>query len=216
MKYTKFIEETVSEFNQIEFEMVKKMIVGEYISFAFISEKDITQDILSEKLCDYFEKLELKTGKDFDKQIDTYIKDIDSIVGKRIAKTPQIKKNDSAPVIVPRARKYYEKALNTKNSRNLSIRNLIDYSRIMFCLYAAILKNNGKEIENFDYSVSVLIPEMIIDSMKNEQHTLVAKVKKNRFDIKDLYCADTGTFIIAIIMLCAILNDRVEGEYYHE
>ena len=215
MKDIKFIEDTVSKLNQSEFESLKKMLVGEYISYSFICEDAITKSILAEKLCDYFEKLELKTGMNFDKLIDSYIKNIDSIVGKRVAKTPQAKKNDPTPIVVPRARKYYERALYNKNSRNISVRNLLDYSRIMFCLYTAIIKNGGKEISNFDYSIGCLSPECIIDSMKNEQYTIV-KMKKNKFDIKDLYCLDTGTFILSIIILYAILHDRVEGEYYHE
>lgn len=215
LKYTDFIKNTVSKLRQTEFEALKKILVGEYITFAIISEEEITQHTLSEKLCDYFEKLELKMNKSFDKQIESYIKDIDSIVGKKIAKTPQTKKNNSTPIIVPRARKYYEKALNIRNSRNLSVRDLVDYSRIMFCLYTSILKNNGKEVTNIDFSIKVLNPKYLIDSMKTEQETLIA-MKKNKFDIKDLYCSDTGTFIMTIILLHTILNDKVEGEYYHE
>ncbi|MCJ0563517.1 hypothetical protein MMJ22_12280, partial [Enterococcus cecorum] len=75
--------------------------------------------------------------------------------------------------------------------------------------------NNGKEVTNIDFSIKVLNPKYLIDSMKTEQETLIA-MKKNKFDIKDLYCSDTGTFIMTIILLHTILNDKVEGEYYHE
>ena len=66
--------------DQENFEAIKKALVGEYLSFSIISDEDISKAVLAEKLCDYFEKLELKTGKDFDKQLDAYIKDLDSIL----------------------------------------------------------------------------------------------------------------------------------------
>lgn len=215
MNYCDFVSSTIMSLDEANFELLKKTLVGEYISFSIIEKEDITKNNLAEKLCDYFEKLEIKTGKDFDKQVDAYIKDIDSIVGRRIAKTPQTKKNDPSPIVVPRARKYYEKALTTKKSRNISVRNLIDYSRIMFCLYASIIRLQYKEIKDFDYSVSSLDPNAIIESMKTEPDTIVV-VKKNRFDIKNLYCSDTGTFIMSMVLLCKIMNDRVQGDYYNE
>lgn len=215
MKYSDFINATIMSLGQENFEAIKKALVGEYLSFSIISDEDISKAVLAEKLCDYFEKLELKTGKDFDKQVDAYIKDVDSIVSRRIAKTPQPKKNDQTPVVTPRSRKYYEKALATKNSRNLSARNLVDYSRIMFCLYAAVIKAHYKEIEDLDYSISSLDPDIIIGSMKTEPDTIVM-VKKNRFDIKNLYSSDTCTFIMSLILLYKIMNDKVQGEYYHE
>jgi len=215
LNYNDFLTDTIMSIDPATFEMLKKSLVGEYLSFSIIHERDVSQAVLAEKICDYFEKLELKTGKDFAKQIEAYIKDIDSIVSRRIAHTPQAKKKDSAPVDKPRSRKYYEKAIATKNSRNLSVQELVDYSRIMFCLYAAIIKDKYKEINDFDYSVSSLKPDAIIESMKTEPNTNVM-VKKNRFDIKNLYCSDRCTFIISIIMLYKIINDRVQGEYYHE
>lgn len=215
LKYSDFVSATIMSLDQDNFESIKKALIGEYISFSIITDEDISKAVLAEKLCDYFEKLELRTGKNFDRQVDAYIKDIDSIVSRRIAKTPQPKKDDQTPVVTPRSRKYYEKALATKNSRNLSVSNLVDYSRIMFCLYAAIIKAHYKEIKAPDFSVSSLDPDAIIGSMKTETDTIVM-VKKNRFDIKNLYSSDTCTFIMSVILLHKIMNDRVQGEYYHE
>ncbi|MDO4492091.1 MAG: hypothetical protein Q4B85_13590 [Lachnospiraceae bacterium] len=215
MKYNDFIRTTVLSLDEANYELLKKDLIGEYISFSVIEDEDVTKEILAEKLCDYFEKLELKTGKDFDKQVEIYIKDLDLIVGRRIAKSPQPKKNDQTQGSDPRSRKYYNKALETKNYRNITARNLIDYSRIMFCLYAAVIKNRYKEIQDFDFSVTCLDPGRIIASMKTEPETIVM-VKKKRFDIKNLYCSDTCTFIMSMILLHKIINDKVQGEYYYE
>ena len=215
MEYRDLVKTTVLDMDQDIFLMLQKALVGEYLSFSIIDAEEITKEILAEKLCDYFEKLELKTGKAFEKHLDAYIGNIESIVGGKVAKAPQPKKKDATPVVVPRARKYYEKAMNVKNTRSITVRQLKDYTRIMMCLYAAIIKNNNKEIDNLDYSASCIDPDAIITSMKNEQDMLL-KLKKPKFDIKELYCSDTCTFIIAIIALYAIVGEKVQGEYYHE
>lgn len=216
MKYNDFVKITIESMDAPSFEVLKKALIGEYLKFSVIHDEEVSKEELAEKMCDYFEKMELKTGKNFDKQVDAFIKGIDYIVGKRVAKTPKPKKNDTTPIIVPRARKYYEKAISIKNSKNLSSRNLIDYSRLMFCLYTEIVKNKYKEISELDYSANCLKPDSIIEWMKNEYDIQVKNLKKNHFDIKELYSIDTCTFIISIIILHTIMSEKVQGDYYHE
>ena len=217
MDYSEFVKSTVYSFRSDVFDQIKTVLIPEYLSFAIISEDGITPAILSEKICDYFEKLELKTGKSFDKYVESYLKDLDSIVERRIAKTPQPKKNDPTPVVIPRARKYYEKAVSLKKARTLATGVLVDYTRIMLCLYTAIIKSGFKEIGNFDFSSDCINPLDIIAAMKNEQEPVAIKIgKKQKFDIKDLYCSDTCTFMLAIVLAYKILNDRIQEESEHE
>ena len=222
MEYDEFVMKTVSTFEADVFEQIKTVLIPEYLSFSIISEDSITNDIFSEKLCDYFEKLELKTGKNFDNYIESYLKNWDSIVERRIEKTPQPKKGESNPVVVPRARKYYDKAVSLKKARILSIGHLVDYTRIMLCLYTAIIKNNFKRISNFDFSSDCISPTDIISAMKNEHESAfniggAIKVgEKSKFDIKDLYCSDTCTFILTIILVHKIVNDRIKGDANYE
>ncbi len=217
MDYKEFVKSTVNTLQADVFEQIKTVLIPEYLTFSIIPEDGITPAILSEKLCDYFEKLELKTGNGFDKYVESYLKDLDSIVEKRIAKTPQPKKNDPTPVVVPRARKYYEKAVSLKKARTLVTGLLVDYTRIMLCLYTAIIKNNFKAIGNFDFSSDCINPLDIIAAMKNEQEPVAIKIrKKQKFDIKDLYYSDTCTFILTIVLTHKILNDRVQEETAHE
>ena len=97
------------------------MLLGEYIFFSIIDHKAVTKDVLAEKVCDYFDTLEIKTGKTFDKLIETYLNDLDAVVGPHIAKTPQVKKGDTSPIVVPRTRKYYEKVVANKGVRKPSV-----------------------------------------------------------------------------------------------
>lgn len=217
MEYRDFVGETICSFRPEIFELAKKVLIGEYLSFFIISDESVTMEILAEKACDYFEKMQLKTGKAFDKQIDSYLKAVDSIVSRRIASTPSQKKKDDTPAVVPRSRKYYEKAESIKKTRAWKVRNLLDYSRIMFCLYASVIENDFKEIQNLDYSADCIKPGKIIDAMKNERDPITISLKKKKlFNIKELYCTDTCTFIITIIILFTIMNEKVQGEYSYE
>lgn len=64
-----------------------------------------------------------------------------------------------------------------------------------------------------DFSLKCIKPEVILESMKEEK----AKIgKKKLFDVKELYCFDKATFVITIIMLYTIINNKIQGEYNHE
>ena len=207
MEYIDFVVETIGSLEIDKFEMLKKALIGEYLTFSIIREDKVSKEELSEKVCDYFEKMILKSGKNFDKLIESYTKGIDYVVSNKIAKPTQSKKNKSVQEDIPRAGKYYEKALKIKNSRNLSTRNLIDYSRLIFCLYMEILKNHFTVISNFNFVSSELRLDVIINGMKMKEDFRI--VKKKYFNIKELYSIDTCTFIIAIIILHTIINERI-------
>ena len=126
----------------------------------------VSKEIFAEKLYDYFEKVEINTSKSFDKLIDKYMSNIDSLVSGKVAKAHRANKKNPHP-IVPRARKYYEKADERRKEKTLE--NLVDFSRIMMCLYTAIIKNDKKEITDMNYSSDCLYIETIVDAMENEQ-----------------------------------------------
>ena len=70
-----------------------------------------------------------------------------------------------------------------------------------------IIKNNYSVIDNFDFSVNVLKPDAVIKGMKMKEDFLI--VKKKYFNIKELYSIDTCTFVIAVILLYTIINERI-------
>ena len=206
------IRGTVLEMNQETFLRWKDSLVGQYIAFSVIAPEEIDQAIMAEKLCDFFEKAELKNGKSFEKLVEVYFSNLDAIVAGRVVKAPQQRKKDEAPLPIPRTRKYYEKAQEIRKSK-LNLTRIIDYSRIMMCLYAAIIKNKGKEIQNFDFATSSLKIGDIILAMKEEQDTLPFNVlKKKKFDGIEPYGMDAVTFILAITLLYKITGENLEGE----
>lgn len=61
MQRKEFLEKTVIQLDDDLFGELKKLIVGEYISFSFMKKESITKETLAEKLFDYFGK---KKGKE--------------------------------------------------------------------------------------------------------------------------------------------------------
>ena len=60
-----------------------------------------------------------------------------------------------------------------------------------------------------------LIPEKIIDDLKRYRAD-IGPIKNNKFNLEDLYSPDTCFFILVIIVLYTIFNDRVVGESENE
>ena len=136
----RFVKETILAMNPVAFGRMKSALVGEYIQFRIVTPERITKETLAEKLHDYFEKIQYKTGKKFDDLLKNYTAVLDSLVEPHVAKTPQSKKNEPTP-ITPRSRKYYEKSVEIKQALK-SLTDLTDYSRLMLCLYASIINSN--------------------------------------------------------------------------
>lgn len=170
MQRKEFLEKTVIQLDDDLFGEFKKLIVGEYISFSFIKKESITKETLAEKLFDYFDK---KKGKEtFDSLLKKYISDLDSMVKDKIVNTPKANKENPTPTI-PRSWKYYVAITERKDI--ISIKNMTDYSRIMMCLLMAIINNNNKEIDDFEYSTQCLDIKKLINTITTEN-----KVKKKQ------------------------------------
>lgn len=215
MNYNTFINSTVMQLDTDYLEELKSVLLDDYLHITFLNPEEISKEVLAEKLSDFFEKVEIKTGKSFEKHLDAYYANLDSIVGSRVESVTKPKKNDPPPV-VPRARKYYDKAIHIKG-QEVNARRLLDYTRLMTCLYVAIIKNNRHPISNLDYSADCIIPVDVLNEIKNEDIVLLGKrVAKKKFDLSDCYGADACTLVVATILLYKIINDKIQEEYSYE
>lgn len=207
MKRQDFIKNTILKLDDDLFVKLKEHILKEkYMVFSFHNSESISKKIFAEKLSDYFEKVSINQSKPFDKLIDKYMSNIDSVVGGKIAKSQKPNKKNPNPII-PRARKYYDKIIGFSKEPNLQ--NIVDYSRIMMCLYTEIIKNDGKEISDMEYSSECLDINQIIDSLKKEQNGVL---KHPKFDLASSYSIDICSFVILIIMFYHIKNNELAGE----
>ena len=128
------------------------------------------------------------------------------MVKNKIVKTHKAKKKNTTTTI-PRSWKYYVAITERKDI--ISIKNMTDYSRIMMCLLMAIINNNNKEIDDFEYSTQCLDIKKLINTITTEN-----KVKKSKKGWISFYddTFDTCSIIILIIMFCYIKNNDIVGE----
>lgn len=199
-----FINETINNYDEKIFNEVKKVFLEKYLIFYFHDLSDIGKLDFLEKVVDYIEKLELKTGKEFEKHVKNYISDLSSLVKGKI-------KDKS------RAYRYYELANKKIDTKVVSLIQITDFTRIILCIYSEIIKSEEKEIDNFNLSIDSIELKNILLSMENEK---LAEVDlgvinfglRNRFNTKELYSSDTFTFMLVIIMYYHLMNLKVEGE----
>jgi len=211
-----FIQKSVLSMEQIPFERLKSSLLGEYIRFRVIDYDDVTKEILAEKLHDYFDKVEYRTGKKFGDLVKNYVSELDSLVEPHIAKAPATKKNEPEPT-VPRARRFYEKAVEIKNNRK-DFAALIDYSRIMLCLYTAIINSGHETITNLDFALSCLKFDMVEAALKKEKENVLLGMlnQKPRFNISDPYTVDGVFFVFLIIIFYTIIGISVGEDINNE
>ena len=213
MDIKEFVGGTVKELEAHKLELLKERLVGEYISFVFVDDKKISQDVFSEKVADYFEKTVLKTGDAFTKLLTKYVANLDEVVKRYIPKEPSAKKGGTVPPM-PRSIKYYKHAVEIKESRNLTIKQVADYSRIMLSLYMGAIKTEMKEVPDYQFSTEDMDLDKIISAMKAEKAMIGLPIgKKSLFNLEELYCTDTASFVITMILFYYIKNNEVEGEY---
>ena len=212
MKYREFVRNAVVSLNDDCFDSLKTMLTDKYLGLFIIEKNTITREILAEKICDYLEKVELKNYLPFDRQIEKYVDTLDSLVANKIAKTPKARRHDVAPS-VPRARRYYEKVQIVKKKRLSDWGSILDYSRIMMCLYSAIIRNNREEIYDFDYSTKCLTIRDIVIEMETEK---IGLSKNRKIANEGVFTPEASVFVISIIMLHKIINDKAQGDYFNE
>lgn len=209
MKYKELVEYTVLGLSEERFNSLKTLVTDRgYIRFSVINDSHITKDILSEKICDYLEKVELKTQDSLDKQVKNFCKTLDAVVSPKIAKVTKANPNPS------RARRYYEHIKDIPRQKELTIQELMTYSRVMLCLYHAIIDNKGEEITNFDYTLSTITVTKILDALTKEQNNFVKQFKV-LFEVKEEFTSERGILVLVVMILNKLLDSAVIGDYYH-
>lgn len=209
MEIKEFIGSTVKNLDKKNYEFLKEKLLGEYLTFGFVEEDKLSKDVFCEKLMDYFEKVEIKVNNNFTKLLVKYVENLYEVVRSYIPKEPSVKKGEPIPPM-SRSKKYYNHALEIKGSRNLTMRQVEDYSRIMLSLYMGAVNAGQKEVKDFEFSTEGLNLDKIVSALKAEKPGNKLPIgKKTFFNLEDLYCTDTVTFIIIMIMFCHIKNHEI-------
>ena len=215
MKNNKFVCTVIDNLSQELFDELKDLLIPKFISFSVIKNENITKEILKEWLINYFSYIELsfvdhKIKDHFNAILGVFISELDSVIKDKIAETPKKKKKDTSLPKTPRARKYYEKFASIKESTEISFDAVVDYTRIMLCLYSSIIKNEYNKIDDFDYSFSVVNVQEIITAYCSDFKShlpITSKPYVNQFKLNNY------SSIILMLLYYYIKANEVVGEY---
>lgn len=207
-----FVKKSISSLTASRFERLKNVLNDEkYIPFDFIEADKIDRIIFEEKVSDYFEKVELLAGgKKFSFVIENYADVMNSVVREHVEQSSLPLRGGSQPDT--RAKKYYDKACTLKRNGLKTFEELLDYSRIMLCLYMAIINKKHGHISDFDYSSECLDGSKIMASLREEKTNNIVGTPRKRFDTKGPYSTDRCAFIMIIIMYQYIKSKEVGDE----
>ena len=207
-----FVKEAISTLNTDRFERLKDILSNDhYVPFDFIEHNTVDKLILEEKISDYFEKVELLAGgKRFDYIIEQYAENLDSVVKDHISGT--IRSVRGGTQLESRAKKYYDKAYTMRKDGLKSFEKLLDYTRIMLCLYMAVINKKYGTISDFDYSSECLNGSKIMESLRNEKTSYLLS-ERRKFDTRSAYSIDRCTFVIVVIMYQYIKSNEVEVDF---
>ena len=134
MTAKELLDLSLGELDEEAIEFLKEKIVGEYLEFSYVDPSKISREVFMEKLCDYLEKVELKTGDSLNVNLQKYMSSMKNLAGRRVARETRVKKGETKPP-VPRAREYYEKARDIRYSKDPSFEQRIEFVKIILCLY---------------------------------------------------------------------------------
>ena len=203
MTIKEFLDYALNNLENPAFTLLKRLLINEYIELSYVNIEDVTLKSLSEKLYDYFEKVELKTGDSVNVLLSKYMSSLKNLVGKRIPRVSR-KKGEKEQEIA-RTRKYYDLACEIRYSKEPSFDKRVDYSRIILCLYMAEINSKDFFIEDFDFSFDSIDIDKVLMNMKSEK--VEGRIGRRKvFDLSSKYNVDKCTMILTIIFFCYIKN----------
>ena len=206
MKLKEFIENTIPSLDPTSFEVLKKSLINDkYIPVSFLEVEEMDVPALEEKIKDYFEKVVEHYNNSFTNTVENYATFLDSVVLDHIDKYSESDKSS-----LSRAKRYYDKARSMKKAGLNTFEQLLDYSRIMLCLYMAIINNKHNGISDFNYESKCLDGKEIMKNLRREEVSNLIS-KRKRFDTSEPYGSDRSAFVMLMIMYRYIKNMEVEG-----
>ena len=209
MNIKEFVSSTIMELEKDALNQLVEKLTPDYMSFSYIDKGNISKEIFSEKVYDFFEKTEIKTGDKFEKTFERYVSELNEVVKCFI---PNVKDGDP-----PRSLKYYKRAQRIKIIKNMNQMQADEYTRIMLSLYMGAIKREKRTIYDYSFSISDWDLEAILNKLKGEKVDVAMPIiplpmgKKDKYKL-DSFSTDAAIFVIIIIMFYHIQSLRVEGE----
>ena len=209
MTVKEFLEFILDDMDEDIYEMLRDKLTNGYLQFSYVEKSEVTKGFMLEKLHDYFDKVELKTGDRIPVILCKYMSEWKILVARRIIKEEKDKDGNKS---ITRAKKYYDYASEIRYAKDITLEQQVDFSRIVFSLYMAEINEKKQGITNFDYSVDVINIDRILQSLKTEE-TDMKIGKKKMLNITSKYGTDMCTMVLTILFYFYIKNNELKGEY---
>ena len=209
MTVKEFLEFILDDMDEDIYEMLRDKLTNGYLQFSYVEKSEVTKGFMLEKLHDYFDKVELKTGDRISVILCKYMSEWKNLVARRIIKEEKDKDGNKS---ITRAKKYYDYASEIRYAKDITLEQQVDFSRIVFSLYMAEINEKKQGITNFDYSVDVINIDRILQSLKTEE-TDMKIGKKKMLNITSKYGTDMCTMVLTILFYFYIKNNELKGEY---
>lgn len=210
MTFKELLDLSLGGLDDEAIDFLKSKIIGEYLDFYYADPSSVSREIFMEKLCDYLEKVELKTGDSLNVNLQKYMSGMKNLAGRRVARENRVKKGESKPP-VPRARQFYEKAKDIRYLKDPSFEQRIEFVKIILCLYMSEINEKNYMIFDFDDSVENINIDRILLSMKSE--IIEGRVgRKKMFDLSSKYGIDMCTVILTLIFYSYIKYAKAEDD----
>lgn len=218
MEYVRIVK-LLLQIDDMLFEEMKSILLEKYISFSIMDDEKITKEMLCEKLCDYIEKVLSISNKSFEKLVNDYMDNIGDLVKEHLSKVCTAKDAKGKERYEDsRAIKYFKQVQRKREDKENLLISFEDYSRIVICLYAEIIRNKYQSITDFDFSFEHIECHTIINAIETEgikeKHVLNLKLSNARKKFKgDKYSKNSFVLIMVIIMIYYLKNKAVKGDY---
>ena len=209
MDRKEFIVETVDKLTQEAFCALRDILLDDRFVPLGITEADkVEREGFEEKLFDYFEKVELTSGKSFERLAGAYIEALDAVVAPRVARSHAGIREGEQVIMIPAAWTYYYDTVSAVDVEKPTMKMLTEYTCRMMLLYTASLNERGKQIYSLQEDPALLNADKIMSALAREKVTGFSGKKKNRFNLKVRFTVDRCVFIMAYMILFSII-DRV-------
>lgn len=219
MSYIEIVERILKIGDEL-FEEMKILLLGKYLDFSIIDNDNVTKEMVCEKLCDNLEKILIKTNKTFDALINYYIDSMNDLIIGHLPKVSTRKDNKGKEILEDsRALKYFNHVQKIKKEKELQFVLIEDYTRVILCLYAEIIRKKHRNIFDFEFSFENVKCQTLINSLESEKvkETDIFALKFDklckRFKTDDKYSKDSFIIMMIVIMFYILKNKEVKGDY---
>ena len=157
------LKQTVVKMDKQSFsQLVDCLVDKEILVLHVLNKEDLSPPVLAELIYEALRKIGEARWQSFEWVLRKYTDTLDSLVKSRITIVPKNGSNE-----IPPARKYYDAAQAIVKEADSSVDAILEYTKIMICLYTSIIDNEYRMISDVSSSIADASIDKILNALKN-------------------------------------------------